>query len=490
MSISNSTDINNNDYKKGSSIGISLRQRETFAQIGGIRVAKSWTAAVLNKIPAPTNPVSSGISSRSFTIKWDAAEGASGYKITLLKNGIAVLSDVVQTESKTFTDLDAETEYTCEIKAFDGNADNKCEDSDAITISVQTKGLEIIALEEYNNWYRSANASSSVIPPSPVIKDITLTYPGYVSSGMGKIVGLSNTVESGSASISTKIIPWDQDSLRLNNQGEKVYTAFLVNFPNANKTDNTTRDFFSLNLTAGNATEPRGRVFAKVNFADEVNPKIVFGITRQSTTGGDITMSSDTLNPKDTHLLVLAYEIVDGNSTPDIATLYINPDFSKPEAEQIRKISATSDNDLNLSSKGNYIAGTPIGINLRQRETAAQIGAIRVAKSWEAAVMGRMPAPTDPVISNLSSKSFTVSWIPAVGASDYEVKMLKGQSIINTEILRGESKTFTGLDPDTEYTCEIKAVDCNMNDKCEESDAAIVSTMTLKGNSIQNITDN
>jgi len=491
VSISHPTDINNNDYQKGTPIGISLRQRETFAQIGGIRVGKSWQTVVLAKMPTPTNLIISEIRSRYFSVNWNAVEGAGGYEVKLLKGTSVVSTETVTGESKVFTGLDAETEYTCQIKALDTNTSSKFNPSDAATISVTTERLNIIALEEYNEWYRSANASSSAIPASPMIKDITLTYPGYISSGIGKVVGLNNLVESSSASISTKMIPWDEDSLRLNNAGEKIYTAFLVNFPEGNRTENTTRDFFSLNMTASNATEPRGRVFAKVNFADEQNPKIVFGITRQSTTGSHIIMSSDTLNAKDAHLLVLAYEITRDDTTPDKATLYINPDFTKTEDEQSGKIAATNASDLNLGSKGNYIAGTPIGINIRQRETAAQIGGIRVAKSWDAAVLGRMPAPTNPVVSDVSANSFTVSWSPAEGAKKYEVTLLEGETVLNTETIKGESKSFTGLNSETEYTCEIKAVDCNTVNKCDESEAVAVSTKTEEGtSSILDVNDN
>jgi len=331
-------------------------------------------------------------------------------------------------------------------------------------------------LEGYNSW--ALVGGDDATSKSPVISHQTLEYTGYPSSGVGNIVALDAvddySVTTYIRSSAKETIAWDEDVLKLDNAGEKVYAAFLVKIPEANKSSTQFRDFFNLYFkgTATGAATPRGRVHVKTNASGEV----VFGVSKNVTSNSQVADSKVKLEVgNDTHLIVLVYEVIEGAKN-DSVRLYINPDLSLPESEQIRKITATNSTDM---GNNDYFVGAPIGLCFRQRETTAQIGGIRVAKSWEAAVLGKMPAPTNAESSDISANAFTVSWNPAEGASAYEVKLMKGETVVNTETVTSESKSFTGLDAVTEYTCEIKAIDTNTENKCIDSDAIQVIATTL-----------
>ncbi|MBP7368938.1 MAG: T9SS type A sorting domain-containing protein [Paludibacteraceae bacterium] len=226
-------------------------------------------------------------------------------------------------------------------------------------------------LEGYNDWYVSLK-SSEANGVSPKIAEGALFYTGYAGSNIGNVAVLDSVVGATSATqrISTKIVKFGSDTLKAV-VGEKIYAAFLANI--SSHSYRSYRDFFTYEGSK-TSSMTRGRVFAKVSTDGS---ELFIAVTKNSSS--EYVESSSipglTLYPDVNHLFVLVYETIDGSSN-DIITLYIDPDLTKSEAEQTNKLVATD-------SQTDYSATAGLGINLRQRGIGAQVGGIRVGKSWD-----------------------------------------------------------------------------------------------------------
>lgn len=223
-------------------------------------------------------------------------------------------------------------------------------------------------VEGVNGWYVSHKVDDAS-GESPVIGDGSLTYPGYVGSGIGNVAVLNAEIGELKATqrISTKLVTIDGEPLQ-NVDGEKFYTAFLVKISDESKT-NAYRDFFTLEGSE-TSSMTRGRIFARI----ATNNDLYFNIGKNSNPSNPEEGDSF-FDINETHLLVMSYEGVEGDKN-DILTLYVNPDGSKSEAEQVNVfVAADVQTDYSLSAN--------LGINLRQRAIGAEIGGIVVAKTWE-----------------------------------------------------------------------------------------------------------
>ncbi len=235
-------------------------------------------------------------------------------------------------------------------------------------------------VEGYNDWYVCPKASDAY-GVSPKIDEYPLFYNDYPSSNVGKVALLDSVVGATSATqrISTKRIVYATgDTLKTGTSGA-MYASFLVNI--SAQSYRSFRDFFTWE---GSETSSftRGRVFAKNN---EDGSEVTFALTKNSSSATDFDAANTgllglALTTGVNHLLVLKYEIVEGSSN-DILSLYVNPDPTKTESVQTNKLTA---ND----TQTDYSANTAMKINLRQRGIGAQIGGIRVGRSWDAVVMG------------------------------------------------------------------------------------------------------
>lgn len=228
-------------------------------------------------------------------------------------------------------------------------------------------------LEGYNEWFVSAKAGDA-LGASPVIAEGSLNYPGYIGAGVGHVAVLDPAVgdDASTQRISTRLVTFGEDPLQ-NVVGDKIYAAFLVNVSDASKTG-TLRDFFTFEGSA-TSSMTRGRVFARVTSEGVLN----FGISKNTGTASAIVESAPELYCDVDYLLVMVYEGIEGDNN-DVVSLYINPDLTKSEAEQSNVITATD-------AASDYSSTAKLGINLRQRAIGARIGGIRVAKTWDAALL-------------------------------------------------------------------------------------------------------
>ncbi|MFA9391011.1 MAG: hypothetical protein ACERKD_14475 [Prolixibacteraceae bacterium] len=232
-----------------------------------------------------------------------------------------------------------------------------------------TNGL----LEDYNNWYVSFKSSEQG-GVSPQIVEEFLFYTDYAGSDKGKAVLLDSLIgqESATQRISTKVIDFGEGDTLRPVVGESMYAAFLVQIlPNSK---NSYRDFFTWEGSTGSSFT-RGRIFAKVTGSD-----LQFAVSKNSSSDG-VYVESDIYEGGvgSIFLLVLEYSSIDGDGN-DVISLYVNPDPTKPAAEQTTIL-------VSQDEQSDYSETTEIKINLRQRGVGANIGNIRVGRIWEDVLM-------------------------------------------------------------------------------------------------------
>jgi hypothetical protein len=108
-----------------------------------------------------------------------------------------------------------------------------------------------------------------------------------------------------------------------------------------------------------------------------------------------------------------------------------------------------------------YRAGIITGTNGSNFTPTASIQRIHVARvlfNYYVPLASRMHTPS-LIISSITPNSFKVAWAAISGASGYDVKLMRGSTIISGWTSNGtaRSKTFTGLTADTTYTVRVRA---------------------------------
>ncbi len=272
-------------------------------------------------------------------------------------------------------------------------------------------------VEGYNGWYLCVKAADA-LGVSPKIAEGALFYNGYVGSNIGNVAVLDSAIGVTSATqrISTKIVKFGNDTLKPV-VGEKIYTAFMVNV--SAQSYRSYRDFFTYEASV-TSSMTRGRVFAKNNSAGDA---FTLALSKNSSSAGGYVEYTTPLSTGINHLLVFCYETIDGDSN-DKQYLYINPDLTKTEAEQTAVLISTD-------VATDYALTAAIGINLRQRGIGAQIGGIRVAKSW-----------TSALTSGLFTVNEDLNTIKAMGKTikTNSAGVLKVYSLVGTELLASKTQ--------------------------------------------------
>jgi|GEM_PF-1458710 len=206
-------------------------------------------------------------------------------------------------------------------------------------------------------------AHSGVGTNSVTVAASSITYPGYLSSGIGNEVTLTTSGEDVNRTFTAQI-------------SGTVYFSFLVNVTSAT----TTGDYFFNVGQTPIGTNYKGRVFVK---ADASN-KLAFGIA-QSTNNANYTEFNYDLNT--TCLVVLKYIIVDGG-TNDVASIFINPALNADEPSS-GWITNTDAAGTDLTEVGS--------VALRQGSASnapvLKLDGIRVSTTWTD-IVGQLPTFT------------------------------------------------------------------------------------------------
>ena len=179
----------------------------------------------------------------------------------------------------------------------------------------------------------------------------TLTYTGYINSGLGKSVALTTSGED--------------DNRAFNNVSTgSVYASFMVSIDSAK----TVGDYF-FHLGPENTTS---LFYAKVWVKKNASDSLAFGVSKRLNTPV-YTAFNYALNT--TYLIVVKYTFIDGGLQNDEAKLWINPVLNGIEPASDLTHTEAKDDALSLGM-----------IALRQgsaaNAAALVLGGIRVANTW------------------------------------------------------------------------------------------------------------
>lgn len=206
---------------------------------------------------------------------------------------------------------------------------------------------------------------------SPQVADRKLTYPGYISSGKGKVAVLDATVGDDGSTQRISVYYLDTIGKR---DTISMYAAFLFKPLSAKNTSG--RDFAIWEGSVGSSM-CRGRIFLAKN-GDAVR----IGVSKNSST---ISAWSDDIAIGSTNLIVMKYEVVEGASN-DVVKVFVNPGLTSTEDENTPLV--TTDNATDMLVKG---------FGLRQRGNGAEIGGLRIGTTWEDVVKSDgSDIPEDP----------------------------------------------------------------------------------------------
>ena len=236
-----------------------------------------------------------------------------------------------------------------------------------------------------HGWAAHSSAGTNAI----TVSTPTITYPGYLGSGIGNQVTLTTSGED----VNRTFAPQTSGT---------VYASFLVNVTSAN----TAGDYFFHVGATTISTTFRGRVFASRNAEN----KLAFGIAQSTTT---VNYSAFVYDLNTTYLVVLRYEIIAG-ATNDVASIFINPPLNAPIP--------TSGWITNTDAAGTDLA--QLGSVALRQGTAANAPALildgmRVSTNW-ADIVGEF-ATTTPTLgvnpTSLTGLNYVLGSGPSVAQS-------------------------------------------------------------------------
>lgn len=235
-------------------------------------------------------------------------------------------------------------------------------------------------VEGQGGWAVSTKSSSvSASSPedggqSPLVVSQSLQYRFYDGSETGKVMRLDNSQQGVVTGSRNTVVPYVTTDLAV---GDVVYTAFLANYAGTgNTTGKEVFSYFKQGAAPNSSTTSRGRIQIKV-----AGGKQCFGIRKSDQT---ITEWSAETDLGQTVLLVVKYVNRSNSSSGanDEFYLFVNPDPSKTEAEN---------SGCMLAAVGNNTGG---GANMkhlsfRQTKLTASYAGLRVARTWDEAVLYR-----------------------------------------------------------------------------------------------------
>ena len=260
-----------------------------------------------------------------------------------------------------------------EITRSSGGGDTPTPDVDKALLKEYFDYTENSALEGQGGWVVSTKASEAT-GSSPIVISRTITYSGYDGSATGKAALFDDdqqqTTESNSRN---SVVPFISAKPATD---DVFYAAFLGDFSNtATTSGKEIFSFFKQGTAESTGTTARGRVWVKVT--SEGNK--CFAIRKNGQTIE--TYSAET--PKtDAALLVVKYvnKSTGSSGANDEFYLFVNPDPTKTEAENAAVKMDALGNNADGGADLRYVS-------FRQTKLNAAYAGLRVAKTWEDAVM-------------------------------------------------------------------------------------------------------
>lgn len=218
-----------------------------------------------------------------------------------------------------------------------------------------TTGTAITA----NGWTAHSSGGTNAI----TVGASSITYPGYLSSGVGGEITLATSGEDVNKSLTSQT------------EGV-IYASFLVNVSSVSLTG----DYFFHLGPSPISTTFKGKVFVK----RDASNNLAFGVS-QSANSGTFTAFSYSLST--TYLVVLKYTITAGTGN-DIAAIYVNPTLNstEPTTGWITNTDAPSD--------PSNIGSVAIRQGSSSNAAALKLDGIRISTSWADIVGAAGAVPT------------------------------------------------------------------------------------------------
>jgi len=203
---------------------------------------------------------------------------------------------------------------------------------------------------------------------------------------------------------------------------------------------------------SNSATNSAVKIWAGKQLDGTKNPFRI-GLTRSSTSSGDIVWSSTTLNTSSVYLIVIKYDIA---STT--ASLFINPVVGTV-VEPTADVTAATDGTARTSI--GYLMFKHNGASVAKFYTSG----VRVSTTWAEAVASQSVAPqlTSPAVGTatlVGATGFTANWSSVANAVGYDVKVYIGSNLYSTTNVSGQSTqslAVTGLMSGLSYTYKVVA---------------------------------
>ncbi len=212
--------------------------------------------------------------------------------------------------------------------------------------------------------------------------------------------------------------------------------------------------------------------------ADQTKNPFRLGVTRISTTGGEIQWcDAPTIEANTVTLVVLKYDF-----DTQAASLFINPTIGSTEEPTANAID---------SDKGTAKTSLAYLMFKHNGKSVANftVGSIRVSTTWAEAVAKKsdavLPALATPVAgaaSAIGAEEFTANWRAVENAIGYKVKVYAGENEIALQNVMGQaavSATFANMPIATELTYTVTAVGDGVAYDDSEESAASAAFSTL-----------
>jgi len=369
----------------------------TYAQGNGPSSEKPFTISGLN--------LTSDISITAATDYEISLTSGSGYTtpITLTQSGGTVSTTTIYVRLK--AGLSMGTYNSENISITSGTLSDNVTCSGSVTCSygsfpyVEDFNYTTSSLLTNNCW--TAHSSGGTAPIA--VSSNSISYPGYLSSGVGNEVTMAATGEDVNRTFTAQT-------------SGTLFASFLVNVTSASLSGDY---FFHLGQTVIGTTIYRGRVFVK----RDASNNLAFGVA-QSTTTVNYTAFSYALNT--TYLVVLKFEIVNGTSN-DISAIYINPALNAavPLSGWIANTDASGADLTEVGSVALRQGGSSSG-------AALKIDGIRISTSWSD-IVG--PIPT---FSGTGDWTETARWNTGVVPGTTSTVIIDGTATISTAVTVAE----------------------------------------------------
>lgn len=321
----------------------------------------------------------------------------------------------------------------------------------------------IINLADATDWTTTGTLTTGdgrVILSTPL--EYSNTGGEYVLSGEGKAV--QNIYTEGSNYIAYKQITKVSSGV--------VYMSYLY------KGDGNQGQSQSEIIGLANGTSNSSVKAWAGKQADQTKNPFRLGVTRISTTGGEIQWcDAPTIEANTVTLVVLKYDF-----DTQAASLFINPTIGSTEEPTANAID---------SDKGTAKTSLAYLMFKHNGKSVANftVGSIRVSTTWAEAVAKKsdavLPALATPVAgaaSAIGAEEFTANWTAVENAIGYKVKVYAGENEIALQSVMGQaavSATFANMPIATELTYTVTAVGDGVAYDDSEESAASAAFSTL-----------